>query len=177
MLRLSFRKKHNPLKKELESIDDLRNKVIRSNGELLGIQLNSIVDELKKNIVEKLDLLEEKIKSQTAEKVIIEVKEIINSNILTSKMKNFFTSSQMSQMLEETNPLAETTHKRKISCFGIGGTEKKSNNLNIREIHPSHYGKICPIETSEGKNAGLILTFAKETRVNKIGLIESPFYL
>ena len=104
------------------------------------------------------------------------IKEIVNSSILTTKMKSFFTSSQMSQILEETNPLSETTHKRKISCFGIGGTEKKSNNLNIREIHPSHYGKICPIETSEGKNAGLILTFAKETRVNKIGLIESPFY-
>lgn len=83
----------------------------------------------------------------------------------------------MSQILEETNPLAEIAHKRKISCFGIGGIQRKSNNLNIREIHSSHYGKICPIETSEGKNAGLILTFSKETKINKFGFIESPFYL
>jgi DNA-directed RNA polymerase beta subunit len=139
------------------------------------MQLSLITDELKKTIIEKLNTLEEKLKNN--EKKMFDIKEILPSIIFTNKMKNFFTSSQMSQMLDETNPLAETTHKRKISCFGIGGTEKKTNNLSIREIHSSHYGKICPIETSEGKNAGLILTFAKETKVNKLGLIETPFYL
>jgi DNA-directed RNA polymerase subunit beta len=141
------------------------------------MQLNVITEELKKKIIEKLDILEEKIKNKNNEQLNFDIKEIIPNIVLTNKMKNFFASNQMSQMLEETNPLAEITHKRKISCFGIGGTERKTNNLNIREINPSHYGKICPIETSEGKNAGLILTFAKETKINEFGLIESPFYL
>lgn len=78
--------------------------------------------------------------------------------------------------MEETNPLSEITHKRKISSFGIGAIERKKANLNIREIHKSQYGKICPIETTEGKNAGLILSIAKDIHINKNGFIESPFY-
>lgn len=79
--------------------------------------------------------------------------------------------------MEETNPLSEITHKRKISSFGVGAIDRKKANLNIREIHPSHYGRICPIETTEGKNAGLILSLAKDVRLNKYGFIESPFYI
>jgi DNA-directed RNA polymerase subunit beta len=161
----------------LESIDDLTNKIIRSNGDLLVLQVSLAVDDMKKNIIEKLEILEEKIKNRKSEIIQFEIEEVINNSLLTNKLKGFFVSSQTSQILEETNPLAEVTHKRKISSFGIGGTEKKSNNLSIREIHPNHYARICPIETSEGKNAGLILTFAKETRINKLGFVESPFYV
>lgn len=79
--------------------------------------------------------------------------------------------------MEETNPLAEITHKRKISCFGIGAIDKKKANLNIREIHPSQFGKICPIETTEGKNAGLILSLASQSGINNQGLLETPFFV
>lgn len=79
--------------------------------------------------------------------------------------------------MEETNPLAEITHKRKLSCFGIGAIDRKKANLNIREIHPSHFGRICPIETAEGKNAGLILSLTKDIRLNKKGFLETPFYV
>lgn len=78
--------------------------------------------------------------------------------------------------MEETNPLSEITHKRKISCFGVGAIDRKKANLNIREIHPSHFGRICPIETAEGKNAGLILSLAKDVRLDKNGFLETPFY-
>ena len=91
-------------------------------------------------------------------------------------MKNFFTLNQLSQILEETNALSEITHKKKASCFGIGAIDRKQANIKVREIHPSHFGRICPIETSEGKNAGLILSFAKDIRLNNQGFIEAPFY-
>lgn len=79
--------------------------------------------------------------------------------------------------MDETNTLSDISHKRKISCLGIGGISTNKTNIKIREIHPSQYGKICPIETTEGKNAGLILSFANESQVNSKGLIETPFFL
>lgn len=79
--------------------------------------------------------------------------------------------------MEETNPLSEITHKRKISSFGIGAIDRKKANINIREINTSQYGKICPIETTEGKNAGLILSLSNDTNINKYGFIESPYYM
>lgn len=126
---------------------------------------------MKKNIKEKIDQVEEK----TLKK--IEINEIVNHYILTNSIKKFFLGNQLSQLMEETNPLAEITHKRKISSFGIGAIERKKANFNIREIHTSQYGKICPIETTEGKNAGLILSLTQGAHINKYGFIESPFYL
>lgn len=79
--------------------------------------------------------------------------------------------------MEEINPLSEITQKRKISSFGVGAIDKKKTNLNVREIHPSQFGRICPIETTEGKNAGLILSLAKNTRINLFGFLETPFYV
>lgn len=101
----------------------------------------------------------------------------MNIYALTRTINKFFTSNQLSQLMEETNSLAEITHKRKINSFGTGGIDRKKANLNVREIHPSQYGRICPIETTEGKNAGLILSLAQEIRINKYGFIESPYYL
>lgn len=138
-------------------------------------QINTFLYEITKDIKEKIELIEEKmVKSKNYK---ININEIINKNILTNTTKRFFTSNQLSQIMEETNPLAEITHKRKISSFGVGAIDKKKTNLNVREIHPSHFGRICPIETTEGKNAGLILSLSKDTIINKNGFIETPFYI
>ena len=153
-----------------DDIDNLKNKSIRSVGELLENQINLIINEIIKNIKEKIERVEEKIPNK------ININEIINHYLLTNCVRKFFIGNQLSQLMEETNPLSEITHKRKISSFGIGAIDRKKANLNIREIHTSQYGKICPIETTEGKNAGLILSMAKDTLVNKYGFIESPFY-
>lgn len=107
----------------------------------------------------------------------INIKGILNTKLLTIPIKRFFNSSPLSQIAEETNPIAEITHKRKISFLVSNSQTKKTSNLEIREIHPSHYGKICPIETTEGKNAGLVWSLAKETRINKYGFLETPFFL
>lgn len=140
-------------------------------GELLKNQISITLNDLKKNIKEKIDQLEEKAPNQ------IDINEIVNHYILTNSIRKFFVGSQLSQLMEETNPLAEVTHKRKISSFGVGAIERKKANLNIREVNTSQYGKVCPIETTEGKNAGLILSLTKGTSINKYGFIESPFYL
>lgn len=137
-------------------------------------QIKFTINEFKKNIKTKLDQIEEKI---TKETYTIKINQIINQNIITNTLKKFFTSNQLSQLMEETNSLSEITHKRKISSFGIGAIDRKKANLNIREIHPSQYGRICPIETTEGKNAGLILSLAQDIIINKHGFIESPFYV
>lgn len=132
------------------------------------------MNEILKNIKEKLEQIEERFSKNKLE---INITELINSQKLTSCLKKFFTGNQLSQLMEETNALSEITHKRKISSFGIGAIDKKKANLNIREIHPSQFGRICPIETTEGKNAGLILSLAKDIKINKYGFIETPFYV
>ena len=83
----------------------------------------------------------------------------------------------LSQLLDETNTLSDISHKRKISCLGTGGISSNKTSIKIREIHPSQYGKICPIETTEGKNAGLILSFANDSQVDCKGFIQTPFFL
>ena len=133
-----------------------------------------IVRDLLENIKQKIETFEEKKRKNTK---IIKVNKIINTHTVTNEIKRFFTSNQLSQLMDEINPLSEITHKRKVSAFGIGAVDKKKANLNIREIHPSHFGRICPIETAEGKNAGLILSLAKNVYINKYGMIKSPFYL
>lgn len=107
----------------------------------------------------------------------INIREIINPNIITNSIKNYFASNQLSQIMEETNPLAEITQKRKISSFGVGAVDRKKANLNVREIHPSQYGRICPIETTEGKNAGLILSLSKDVKIDKNGFIQTPLFV
>lgn len=101
----------------------------------------------------------------------------IKSKLFTNLIKRFFLNNQLSQILEDINPLAEISHKRKICSFGIGAIDRNRASLKVREIHSSHFGRICPIETTEGKNAGLILSFAKDIRINNLGFIETPFYL
>nr|YP_010700491.1 RNA polymerase subunit beta [Strombomonas costata]WCH63631.1 RNA polymerase subunit beta [Strombomonas costata] len=154
-------------------------KRIRCVGELLQNHLKTSIYEIGKDIKEKLKIVESKREKNRRNEtnIYININEIINKYILTNLLKKFFTTNELSQLIEETNPLSEITHKRKISSFGTGAIDKKKANLNVREIHPSQYGRICPIETTEGKNAGLILSFSRESRLNKQGFIETPFFM
>lgn len=158
---------------KIDDIDDLKNKRIRLIGEIINNEINRSMNELKKNIRKKLVKLETKI---VKKKEKISLMSIFNTKILIIPIKRFFNSNGLSQIAEETNPIAEITHKRKVTFLVTGGQSKKTSNLEIREIHPSHYGKICPIETTEGKNAGLVWSLAKEARINKHGFIETPFF-
>lgn len=160
--------------KGIDNIDDLKNKRIRTPSEMLKNELKTICNDLLKITKENIEHSENKFKKGKAK---FNVNEIINTNIMTKGLKRFFATNQLSQIMEETNPLAEITHKRKISSFGLGAVDRKRTNMNIREIHPSHFGRICPIETSEGKNAGLVLSLAKDIKLNKHGFIETPFFL
>lgn len=136
----------------------------------IKIVCNEILIKTKQNI----EHIETKIKKRNEN---IKINELINPISITKGIQKFFTTNQLSQIMEETNPLGEITHKRKITSFGLGAVDRKRTNMNVREIHPSHFGRLCPIETSEGKNAGLVLSLAKNIKLNKYGFIETPFYL
>lgn len=158
----------------LDDIDDLKNKRIRGSGELLLNHINSGFNDLLKSIKSRLDHVYEKFGEDIS---FLEVNELIESRLFSNLLKKFFLNNQLSQILEDINPLAEVSHKRKICSFGVGAIDRNRASLKIREIHPSHFGRICPIETSEGKNAGLILSLAKDAIINDLGFIETPFYL
>lgn len=128
--------------------------------------------ELKDNIKKKINFLKKNKEINNKN-----VKNILKSNVFKENLKNLFTLNSLSQLLDETNLLSEISHKRKLTCLGNGGINIKRANLKIREIDSSQYGKICPIETPEGKNAGLVLSFANEIRINYEGIIETPFLL
>ena len=160
-------------KRTTDEIDDLKNKRIRNCEELLKNQINYITQEIIKDIKGKLESIKEKNEKEIR---LTKINDIINNKILTNMIKKFFLNNPLCQIMEEINPLSEITQKRKISSFGIGAIDKKKTNINIREIHPSQFGRICPIETTEGKNAGLILSLAKNTRINRYGFLETPFY-
>ncbi|MHC5732053.1 MAG: hypothetical protein ACYTXY_49915, partial [Nostoc sp.] len=100
---------------------------------------------------------------------------LVNPKPLVAAIKEFFGSSQLSQFMDQTNPLAELTHKRRLSALGPGGLTRERAGFAVRDIHPSHYGRICPIETPEGPNAGLIGSLATHARVNLYGFLETPF--
>ena len=140
-------------------------------------QLKKIIYELEENIKNKFEEIEEKLQKKKKKINKTNIIQIISPYTITNNLRSFFATNPLSQLLDEINSLAEITHKRKISSFGVGALDKKKANLNIREIHPSQYSRICPIETSEGKNAGLILSLAKDVQINKYGFIESPFYI
>lgn len=158
----------------LDDIDDLKNKRIRGSGELLLNHISLGFNDIFKSIKSKLDFLYERFGENITSK---EANELIESRLFTNLLKKFFLNNQLSQILEDINPLSEVSHKRKICSFGVGAIDRNRASLKIREIHPSHFGRICPIETSEGKNAGLILSLAKDAIINDFGFIETPFYL
>jgi DNA-directed RNA polymerase subunit beta len=170
----------------LDDIDDLKNRRIRSSGELIQNQIRIGITRVERITREKLEKFQKKetnsrgVTENNKSKIHIDTVNtpatLISSKPLISSLREFFGSSQLSQFMDETNSLSEITHKRRITSFGPGGLNRERAGLAVREIHPSHYGRICPIETPEGPNAGLVGSITTHARINKYGFIESPFY-
>ena len=145
-----------------DDIDHLKNRRVRSVGELLQNLLRIGFQRLTR-----------KLRNQTNK---IDATHLLSFNIVNATVKEFFGSSQLSQYLDQTNPLSSLTHRRRISGLGPGGFERDRISFSVRDIHPSHYGRICPIETPEGQNVGLIASLTTCARVNKSGFLETPFW-
>ena len=153
---------------QLDDIDHLGNRRIRSVGELLQNQFRVGLSRIERIVKERMTLQD----SETLTPL-----NLLNTKPLVASLKEFFGSSQLSQFMDQTNPLAELTHKRRISALGPGGLQRERAGFAVRDIHPSHYGRICPIETPEGPNAGLIGSLATHAKVNDYGFVESPFFV
>lgn len=152
----------------VDDIDHLGNRRIRSVGELLQNQFRVGLSRIERIVKERMTLQD----SETLTPL-----NLLNTKPLVASLKEFFGSSQLSQFMDQINPLAELTHKRRISALGPGGLMRERAGFAVRDIHPSHYGRICPIETPEGPNAGLIGSLATHAKVNDYGFIESPFFV
>jgi DNA-directed RNA polymerase subunit beta len=150
-----------------DDIDHLANRRIRSVGELLQNQIRVGLNRLERIAQERMAICEQK---------YLRVNILVNSKPIASSIREFFGSNPLSQFMDQTNPLAELTHKRRLSVLGPGGITRDRTGFAIRDIHPSQYGRICPIETPEGPNAGLIGSLSTYGRVNSYGFIETPFY-
>ncbi len=151
----------------IDDIDHLGNRRVRSVGELLQNQVRVGLNRLERIIRERMTVSDSEALTPAS---------LVNPKPLVAAIKEFFGSSQLSQFMDQTNPLAELTHKRRLSALGPGGLTRERAGFAVRDIHPSHYGRICPIETPEGPNAGLIGSLATHARVNTFGFIETPFY-
>ncbi|MBR0137492.1 MAG: DNA-directed RNA polymerase subunit beta [Erysipelotrichaceae bacterium] len=151
----------------VDDVDQLGNKRIRTVGELLQNQFRIGLSRLEKNIKDKM--------SSSAEISSVTAKSLINNRSLTMAIKEFFSSSQLSQFMDQQNPLAELTNKRRISALGPGGLSRERAGFEVRDVHPTHYGRICPIETPEGPNIGLINYLTSYAKVNEYGFIETPY--
>ena len=151
----------------VDDIDHLGNRRIRSVGELLQNQFRVGLSRIERIVKERMTLQD----SETLTPL-----NLLNTKPLVASLKEFFGSSQLSQFMDQTNPLAELTHKRRISALGPGGLVRERAGFAVRDIHPSHYGRICPVETPEGPNAGLIGSLATHAKVNDYGFVESPFF-
>lgn len=158
-----------------DDIDDLSNKLVRCVGELMQNHVKLILLEMLESLNDKLSIGEQYVNAEKFSKLEKSFIKYFNFN-LTKGFNKFFVDNPLSQIMDDTNPLSELTHKRRVSSSGIGGLNKENVKLEVREIHPSHFGRVCPIETSEGKNAGLVLSLAKNVHLNNFGFIESPFY-
>ncbi|MDF5715171.1 MAG: DNA-directed RNA polymerase subunit beta [Rhizonema sp. NSF051] len=149
-----------------DDIDHLGNRRVRSVGELLQNQVRVGLNRLERIIRERMTVSDAEVLTPAS---------LVNPKPLVAAIKEFFGSSQLSQFMDQTNPLAELTHKRRLSALGPGGLTRERAGFAVRDIHPSHYGRICPIETPEGPNAGLIGSLATHARVNSYGFLETPF--
>ncbi|MGB0909745.1 MAG: DNA-directed RNA polymerase subunit beta [Nitrospirales bacterium] len=153
-------------KGEVDDIDHLGNRRVRSVGELLENQIRLGLARMERSIKERMNLLD-------METVLPH--DLINAKPIVAAIKEFFAGSQLSQFMDQTNPLAEITHKRRLSALGPGGLTRERAGFEVRDVHPSHYSRICPIETPEGPNIGLITSLATYARINQFGFIEAPF--
>jgi DNA-directed RNA polymerase subunit beta len=150
----------------VDDIDHLGNRRVRSVGELLENQYRIGLVRMERAVKERMSLQD--IETQMPH-------DLINAKPVTAIIKEFFGSSQLSQFMEQTNPLAEITHKRRLSALGPGGLTRERAGFEVRDVHPTHYGRICPIETPEGPNIGLISSLATFAKVNDYGFVETPY--
>ncbi len=152
----------------IDDRDHLGNRRIRAIGELLGNELHNGLMKMQKAIRDKMPTI-----SGSLDELMPH--DLINSKMITNTILEFFSSGQLSQFMDQTNPLSEVTHKRRLSALGEGGLVKERAGFEVRDVHPTHYGRICPIETPEGQNIGLINTLATYAKVNDLGFIEAPY--
>jgi len=193
--------------KNVDDIDHLKNRRVRTSGELIQIQIGIGIGRLEEFIRDKMNETKSQIsflnlknkKTKLSENNSLDgsekelqkknlknnakvnsqkltISHLINTKPLNSALREFFGSSPLSQFMDQMNPLAELTHKRRLSSMGPGGVTRDTATLAIRGIHPTHYGRICPVETPEGKNTGLVNSLTTYSRVNTQGILESPFY-
>ena len=151
---------------EIDDIDHLGNRRVRSVGELAENQFRSGLVRVERAVRERLS---------QAESENLMPHDLINAKPVSAAIKEFFGSSQLSQFMDQTNPLSEITHKRRISALGPGGLTRERAGFEVRDVHPTHYGRVCPIETPEGPNIGLINSLALYARTNEYGFIETPY--
>ncbi len=153
-------------KGEVDDIDNLGNRRVRSVGELVENQFRIGLVRVERAVKERLNLVEsENLKPQ----------DLINAKPVSAVVREFFGSSQLSQFMDQTNPLSEVTHKRRVSALGPGGLTRERAGFEVRDVHPTHYGRVCPIETPEGPNIGLINSLAVFARTNEYGFLETPY--
>jgi DNA-directed RNA polymerase subunit beta len=159
--------RRNPMEFMADDIDHLGNRRVRAVGELLENQFRIGLVRMERAIKEKMSIQQE---MQTTMP-----RDLINAKPVTAAVREFFGSSQLSQFMDQTNPLSEITHKRRLSALGPGGLSRERAGFEVRDVHPTHYGRICPIETPEGPNIGLISSLSCFARINEFGFIESPY--
>ncbi len=152
----------------LDDIDHLGSRRVRTVGELLANQCRVGLARTERLVKERMTLFDVNIDGMTPQK-------LINPKALSAVVRDFFGRSQLSQFMDQTNPLAELTHKRRLSALGPGGLSRDRAGFEVRDVHPSHYGRICPIETPEGPNIGLISSMSTFARINEFGFIETPY--
>ncbi|HEV2615436.1 MAG TPA: hypothetical protein VGU63_02375, partial [Candidatus Acidoferrales bacterium] len=158
------------LRKNIGSVDDidhLGNRRVRAVGELLENQFRIGLVRMERAIKEKMSVYQEMSTAMPHD--------LVNAKPVMAAIREFFGSSQLSQFMDQTNPLSEITHKRRLSALGPGGLSRERAGFEVRDVHPTHYGRICPIETPEGPNIGLINSLATFARVNKYGFVETPY--
>ncbi len=153
-------------KGEIDDIDNLGNRRVRSVGELLENQYRVGLLRMERAVKERMS---------SVDVSTVMPNDMINAKPAVAAVREFFGSSQLSQFMDQTNPLSEVTHKRRVSALGPGGLTRERAGFEVRDVHPTHYGRICPIETPEGPNIGLINSLASFSRVNKYGFIETPY--
>ncbi len=154
----------------VDDIDHLGSRRVRTVGELLANQCRVGLARTERLVRERMTMYDQSVDSITPQK-------LINPKALTTVIRDFFARSQLSQFMDQINPLAEVTHKRRLSALGPGGLNRERAGFEVRDVHPSHYGRICPIETPEGPNIGLINSLSTYARVNEFGFIETPYRL
>lgn len=148
--------------------DSLINKRIVSVGELLQNQFLIALTKIEKNSKERI--------SSKSDLSQLTVKSVINNKPIYNQFKNFFNSSKLSQFMDQINPLGEMANKRRVTSLGPGGLNRDTAQFEVRDVHSTHYGRICPVETPEGQNIGLILNFSVFSKINKYGFIITPYY-